>query len=223
VLEADPKNADARFLSARIASDQEDTKSASEILRGLLKDGVDGYAVDVALGELSRARGDSASARAAFEQATRWDPTQAEPLMALADIAAAEKVPDDELEKLEKLAPLSAHSPAVYQRLLRLLLAKKRFADAVRAGEAALWADVNGLTTHVLFAEALQETGDLSRARYELASAVLCPGEPPELADAHVRLAELLRKMGLRPDAKRALDRARKLDPSNARLKATPP
>jgi tetratricopeptide (TPR) repeat protein len=191
-------------------------------LRGLLKDGVDGYAVDVALGELSRARGDSASARAAFEQATRWDPTQAEPLLALADIAAAEKVPDDELEKLEKLAPLSAHSAAVYQRLLRLLLSKRRFADAVRAGEAALWADVNGLTTHVLFAEALQETGDLPRARYELESALLCPADPPELADAHARLGELLKKMGRTTDAKRELDRARKLDPSTPRLKAAP-
>jgi tetratricopeptide (TPR) repeat protein len=222
VLSADPKNADARFLSARIAADREDTKTAAETLRGLLKDGVDGYSIDTALGELSRARGDSASARAAFEQATRFDPTQAEPLQALADIAAAEKVPDDELEKLEKLAPLSAHSAAVHQRLLRLLLDKRRFADAVRAGEAALWADVNGLTTHVLFAEALAENGDLGRARYELESAVLCPGEPAELADAHARLGELLSKQGRRTDAKRAFDKARKLDPNNARLKAAP-
>ncbi|HWA77543.1 MAG TPA: hypothetical protein VG937_34640 [Polyangiaceae bacterium] len=222
VLQSEPKNADARFLSARIAADQEDQKAASEGLRGLLKDGVDGYAIDVALGELSRARGDSASARAAYEQAARFDPTQAEPLMALADIAAAEKVPDDELAKLEKLAPLAAHSAAVHRRLLRLLLDKRRFADAVKAGEAALWADVNGLFTHVAFAEALSETGDLARARYELESALLCDGEPAELADVHARLGELLNKLGRRADAKREFAAARKLDPASPRLNGVP-
>jgi tetratricopeptide (TPR) repeat protein len=222
VLRAEPKNADARFLSARIAADKDDPKSATETLRGLMKDGVDGYAIDVALGELSRARGDTASARAAYEQAARFDPTQAEPLMALADIAAAEKVPDEELAKLEKLAPLAAHSAAVHQRLLRLLLSKRRYADAVKAGEAALWVDVNGLFTHVGFAEALTETGDLARARYELESALLCDGEPAELADVHVRLGEVLTKLGRRAEAKREFAAARKLDPASPRLNAVP-
>lgn len=223
VLQREPKNADARFLAAQIASGQDDPKVAAETLRGLLKDGVDGYAIHVALGELARARGDSASARAAYEQAVRLDPTQSEPLLALADIAAKENVPDEELEKLEKLAPLAAHSPAVHRRLLRLLLAKRRFADAVKEGEAALWVDVNGLGTHVAFAEALSETGDLTRARYELESALLCAGEPAELADAHARLGQLLVKLGRRADAKRQFDQARKLDPASPRLHAAPP
>jgi Flp pilus assembly protein TadD len=220
VLTLDPKHADARFLLARIASDKEDFARAAEVLQSLVKDGFDGYQVDIALAELARARGDSASARAAFELATRQDPTQAEPLQALADIAAAENVPDDELVQLEKLAPLSPHQPSVYRRLLRRLLDKKRYVDAVKVGEAALWADVNGLATHVMFAEALAETSDLGRARYELESALLCPAEPIPLADAHVRLAEVLLKTKQRGEAKKHAEAAKKLDPTNQRLRA---
>lgn len=217
-LSKDPKQPDARFLLARIASEKEELSRASQLLQGLVTDGLDGYQVDVALGELARARGDSAAARAAFERAARQDPTQAEPLQALADLDAAENAVDDELEKLQKLAPLAPHQPGVYRRLLKLLVSKKRYADAVKLGEAALWVDVNGLPTHVLFAEALAETGDLTRARYELESAVLCPAEPALLADAHARLAELLLQLQQRAAAKEHAAAARKLDPATPRL-----
>ncbi|MFZ5895938.1 MAG: tetratricopeptide repeat protein [Myxococcota bacterium] len=203
VLAQDPKNPQARFMSARIASERDDKQAANSELRQLLKDGVDGYAIHVALGDLARARGDSASARAAFEQAARLDPTQSEPLIALADIAATEKVWDDELEKLEKLAPLSAHSPAVYRRLLTALIAKKRYADAVRVGESAIYSDINGLDTHVLFAQALEANGDTKRAVFELESALLCPGEAKQLADVHARLAELFEKTKRPAEVKR--------------------
>ncbi|HET9930036.1 MAG TPA: hypothetical protein VFQ35_05100, partial [Polyangiaceae bacterium] len=211
VLSRDPKNAQARFMSARLASERDDKQRATRELRALVKDGVDGYAIEVALGDLARAHNDSAGARAAFEQAYRFDPTQAEPLLALADIAASEKVSDDELDKLEKVAPLSAHSAAVHRRLLTALLEKKRFADAVRAGEAALYADINGLETHVLFARALEENGDLKRARFELESALACPGEPPQLADVHTRLAELLKRLKAPAEARRHEAEAKKL------------
>jgi Tfp pilus assembly protein PilF len=222
VLSQDPKNAQARFMSARLASERDDKKAANTALRELLKDGIDGYAIDVALGDLARARGDSASARAAFEQATRFDPTQAEPLLALADIAAKEKVPDDELEKLEKLALLSPHSPVVQRRLLAALLAKKRYADAVRAGEAALYADMNGLETHLLFAQALEEAGDLKRARFELESALLCHGEPLQLSLVHARLAQVLKKSKAPAEARRHEAEALRLDPENPLLKPAP-
>lgn len=222
VLSQDPKNAQARFMSARLASERDDKKAANAQMRELIQDGVDGYAIDVALGDLARARGDSASARAAFEQASRFDPTQAEPFLALADIAASEKVPDDELEKLEKVAPLSPHSPVVQKRLLAALLAKKRYADAVRAGEAALYADMNGIETHTLFAQALQETGDLKRARFELESALLCPGEPAQLSLAHAQLAELLKKLKAPAEARRHQAEALRLNPDNPLLKPAP-
>jgi Tfp pilus assembly protein PilF len=216
-LKSDPRQAQARFLRAQIHAEAGDKQSAETLLRAMLKDGQDGYSVDLELAELARARGDSASARAALELAHQRDPTQVEPLLGLAEIARAEDVPSEELLILEKLARLSEHSPAVHRRLLERLLAEKRYADAVRAGEAALWADINGLSTHVLFAEALENTGDLARARFELESAILCPGDPPERADAHARLAALLVRLKQPAQAKKQLREALKLDPGNER------
>jgi tetratricopeptide (TPR) repeat protein len=219
VLSLEPKHPQARFLEARLALALGETKRSSALLLSMLKDGIEGFAIHMALGEIARGRGDTLSARAAFEQAHRLDPTQADPLIALADIAAAKKDPKEELARLTALAPLSAHSPVVHRRLLQLLLEEKRYADAVRAGEAALWSDINGLWTHMAFAEALAETGDLVRARFELESAVLCPEAPAAVAEAHARLAELLLRLGKPLDARRAQDAARKLDSTNERLK----
>ena len=89
-------------------------------------------------------------------------------------------------------------------------------------GEAALYADVSGLTTHVLFAEALSKTGKRERAEFELASAVLCEGTPEDLAEAHARLAELYASNGKRALSKKEAAAARKLDPKNARLAKLP-
>lgn len=219
-LALSPKHAQGRFLQARLARATDDVKAAEELLRGLLRDGHDGYAIDLELADLALERGDTASARAALETAHRWDPSQVEPLLRLADLAAAEKVPDDELAKLRLLAPLAAHNPPIHQRLMRRLLDEKLHEEAVSAGEAALWSDLFGLSTHVLFAEALVARGDRARARFELESAVLCQGTPAELADAHLRLAELWRLENQSQKARSHVQVARQLDPDNPRLRS---
>ena len=219
-LSLEPKNAQARYLLARVAMADEDPKKAESLVHSMLKDGQAGYSVHLLLGEIAQAKKDVAGARAAFEQAHAADPTQSEPLSALADLAAAEKVPDEEVRQLEKLSRLAEHSPSVHRRLLRQLIALGRGAEAVKAGEAALWADIDGLDTHLAFAEALQVTGDLERARFELESATLCRGERGDRAEAHARLAELLLKMRRRTEAKTQWKKAIELDPSNSRAQA---
>lgn len=219
-LKIDPRQAQARFLRAQMHEQAGNRKQAEDLLRAMVKDGQDGYSVDLALAELARARGDSASARAALELAHQRDPTQVEPLLGLAEIARREDVPDQELTILQKLARLSEHSPSVHRRLLERLVMDRRYEDAVREGEAAIWADVNGLGTHVAFAEALERTGDLARARFELETAVLCPGKPAELADAHARLAGVLLRMKNPAQAKKALNEALRLDATSVRAAA---
>lgn len=219
-LKIDPRNAQARFLRARLLIQNGDRAGAETLLRAMVKDGQDGYSVDLELAELAHARGDFASARAALELAHRKDPTQVEPLIRLAELAQHEDVPTEELAILEKLARLSEHSPSVHRRLLERLLHEKRYADAVRAGEAAIWADINGLATHALFAEALTHTGDLARARFELETALLCPGEPHERADVHARYAELLVTLKRPAEARKHRQEALRLDPANARALA---
>jgi tetratricopeptide (TPR) repeat protein len=188
-----------------------DPKRAETLLRAMKQDGQGGYAVELQLGEIARARGDVASARASFEMAAAADPTQGEPLSALADLAASEKVPEEEARQLGKLALLSEHAPAVHRRYLAKLLELGRIEEAVRAGEAAIWADIDGLTTHQLFAEALEKKGDLGRARFELETATLCSGDPKDRARAHALLAELLLKLKNPAEARRHSKKALEL------------
>jgi len=200
-LALDPKNAQARFLSARLFAEAGQPKRAEALLSAMTKDGQDGYAVQVALGELARERKDGAAARAAFERAHQHDPTQADPLIALADLAAQENQPEEELRHLERLAPLTEHAAVVHRRLLARLIERGRYADAVRAGESAVWADLNGARTHLLFAEALEKTGALDRASFELESATLARGAPDVRAEAHTRLSRLLAQRGRKREA----------------------
>ena len=56
---------------------------------------------------------------------------------------------------------------------------------------------------------------------YELETALLCAGKPPEKATAHALLARELVALKRNAEAKAHLDEARKLDPDNAEARAT--
>jgi tetratricopeptide (TPR) repeat protein len=217
-LKSDPKFSDAIWIAARLALREENLKAARERVRQLLAGGHDGYEVQLLLSKLELERGDRARATAALEAAHRLDPTMADPLRMLADLARKHAQPDQELSSLRKLAKLEQHDPGVYRRLMRLLLERKLIDEALEVGQSALYADMNGLRTHQAFADVLTAAGQVSRAVYELESAVLCPGRPKEQADAHAQLAETLLLSGKRRAARRHAKEARRLDPSNPRL-----
>jgi len=219
-LALDPKFADARFLEAKLAA-HEDPARAAGALSKLIADGKDGYAVEMLLAQ-TLGSNDEAGAKRALQSASQHDPSQASPYYALADLAEKSGDTAAELQALRALALLEQHEPKVYQRLLRRLNETGAYAEAVQVGDAAIFADVSGLTTHVLFAEALTRTGNLERAEFELVSATLCEGPPEDVADAHARLAELYLSTKKRALAKKHADTARKLDPKNARLAKLP-
>ncbi len=219
-LALDPKFADARFLDAEMTA-HEDPPHAVAALRGLIADGHDGYSVEMLLAQTLGAN-DEANAVAALRAATRLDPTQAAPEYALADFADKKGDLPGELEALRVLAQLEQHEPRVYQRLLRHLIENGSYEEAVKVGEAAIYADVEGLETHLLFAQALNETHQRERAQFELESAVLCDGKPEDQAEAHARLAESYLAGGQRREAAKQAKLARALDPKNPRLGKLP-
>ncbi len=219
-LSLDPKLPDARFLDAQLSA-HEDPAHTVVAAHSLIADSHDGYAVEMLLAQ-TLGSNDEAGALAALEAAAKLDPTQAAPEYALADLAEKRGDSAAELAALRALAQLEQHEPRVYQRLLRRLNESGAFEEAVRVGEAAIYADVEGLVTHVLFAEALAKTGQRERALFELESATLCVGSAEDLADAHARMAELYLVAGNRREAKKHADKARALDPKNARLGALP-
>jgi cellulose synthase operon protein C len=215
-LALDPKLADARFLDAQLAAHEEPAHTTAT-LQKLIAEGKDGYAVEMLLAQ-TLGSNDEAGTKRALETATQLDPSQASPYYALADLAENSSDPVAELSALRALGALEQHEPKVYRRLLRRLNESGAFAEAAEVGEAAVFADISGLTTHLLFAEALARTGKRERAQFELESATLCEGTPQDVAEAHARLAELLAGSGKRALARKEADAARKLDPKNARL-----
>ncbi len=219
-LGIDPKFADARFLDAQLLA-HDDPVHAVSSLHKLIADGHDGYAVEMLLAQALGAN-DEAGAKVALESATSFDPSQATPQYALADLAEKNGDLPGEMRALRILCMLEQHEPKVYQRLLHRLIEVGAFDEAVTVGEAAIYADVEGLATHSLFAEALAKTKHRDRAIFELESAVLCQGSPDELAEAHARLAELYLEAGKRRAAKEQADAARALDPKNAHLSKLP-
>ena len=162
------------------------------------------------------------SQRRALESAISFDPAQASPHYALADLAEKQGDLPRELSALRALAGLEQHEPNVYQRLLRRLNQSGAFEEAARVGEAALYADISGLTTHQLFAESLLGAGNRARAKFELESAALCEGSDEDHAEVHARLAELYASEGQQKKAKQQVALARKLDPKNERLTRLP-
>lgn len=217
-LSLDPKFGDARFLDAQLSA-HETPAHAVGALHSLIGDGHDGYAVEMLLAQ-TLGSNDEGGALSALQAAAKLDPTQAAPEYALADFAEKQGDKAGELTALRSLAQLEQHEPKVYQRLLRRLNESGGFEEAVKVGEAAIYADMEGLATHVLFAEALAKTGQRERALFELESATLCVGSAEDLADAHARMAELYLAAGNRREAKKHADKARALDPKNARLGA---
>ncbi len=206
----EPNNADTRFLRAELNQREHPEKSIIT-LNKMVEAKQDGYAVRLLLGKLLAAAGDDPSARTALEKAASFDPSSATPQYLLAEMAHTRADDDAELAALRRLGELEQHENKVYRRLLGLLVAKKGWDEAVKVGEVAIYADMEGFTTHRLFGEALAQTGNKERAVFELESAAMSPAEPKELAENQTRLAELYAGAGRGRDAAKARKRAQEL------------
>lgn len=222
-LAIDPSNADAHFVAAQVAHTEKDADGAKRHLDTMRSAGHDGYVVRSMLADLAEEKKDEKEMRYELEAAYRLDPSQSEPLKGLFDLATNEKREGDALAALEKLAALEQHDRKVWRLLLDKLVTAKRWEDARKVGESAIFVDVMGAQTHTLYARALSATNAHAQAIYELESALLCPtakGGEKDKATAHAVLAQELLTLKKPADAKKHLDEALKLDPENADAKA---
>jgi tetratricopeptide (TPR) repeat protein len=186
----DANDPDAHFLTARIALSEGAPNEAIKELRAMLGDGHDGFDVEMLLAEAADATHDEATRLAAAQAAAQLDPTQPEPLYALLRYADARNDADGALDFLRRIAALTEHDASVYRELLTRLVARGLFAEAVKVGEAAIYVDITSFETHFAFAEALAQTGDKKRARFELESALLCEADPSRIAEAKRKLGK---------------------------------
>ncbi len=218
-LAADANYPDALWLSAKIAMAKRDAAGAEANLKKLVTAGHDGYVVEMALADLAEAKKDLPGMKAAFEKAAALDPSEDEPLQALVDLAHKQGDKDAELAGLEKLALLDEHDGRVYRRLVQALLDKKLYKEAVKYGDMGIYAGMENMQTHTLFAQALMGMKMYPRAIYELETAVLCKGADKDKADAYALLAQAYAGVPNHAAARKAAAEAKKLDPTNPRLK----
>ncbi|MBX3210167.1 MAG: tetratricopeptide repeat protein [Labilithrix sp.] len=219
-LAIDPKHGDARFVSAKLALGKKDAAGAERHLDAMRSAGKDGFVVHALLADIAEGKEDKAKMRYHLEAAHRLDPSQIDPLRGLYDLAHAEKREGDELELLRKLAQLEQHDKKIWRLLLEKLVATKQWDEARRVGDGAVFVDVTGGPTHVLYARALQAGNAHEKAVFELESALMTPMKDPEKATAHGLVAQSLAALKRTADATRHRDEALKLDPANAEAKA---
>jgi cellulose synthase operon protein C len=219
-LKIDGGNRDAHFVASKLAAAARDVDAQEKHLRAIVAGGGDGYTIEMALAVAADARKDRAGSRAALEAAHRFDPTQVDPLRALYDLATAEKRDADALSALREVARLDQHDRRAYKLLLGALVGGKRWDEARRVGQAAIYVDVESAEIHVDYARALSEGGDHAAASFELESALLCDDKPDKRAVALALLAAERLALGDAAGARVRRDEALKLDSSSPEARA---
>jgi tetratricopeptide (TPR) repeat protein len=219
-LAIDPKHADAHFVSAKLALGKKDAAGAEKHLDAMRSFGKDGFVVHMLLADIADGKEDKAKVRYHLEAAHRLDPSQTDPLKGLYDIAHEAKREGDELELLRKLAQLEQHDKKIWRLLLEKLVAQKQWDEARRIGDSAVYVDVTGGPTHVLYARALQAQGAHDKAAFELETALMTGMKDKEKATAHGLLAQSLVALKKTAEATKQRDEALKLDPENAEARA---
>jgi len=203
-LRHEPDNAQALYLKLRRAMRDKDPAEAQKLVDGLISAGHDGYAVRMKAADLAERQEDEDKVREHLQAAHRFDPSQAEPLQALYDLAHEKKDVDGELAALRLLSKLDQHDPRVWRRLLKLLVQRGYWKEAVAVGESALFVDLRNPEIHRLYARALARSGRFISAIYELNSAIIAGPEPAEAAAIYRMMAEGYRKLGRKEYAERA-------------------
>jgi Flp pilus assembly protein TadD len=202
-LKIDARSKDAHMVGFKIALQTHDLSAAEGHLREVERAGGTGYAVAISRAEVARGRRDKAAERAALEEAHGYDPTQAEPLHALYELANDEGRDADALSALRELAPLDQHDRRAWGLLLEKLTSARLWDEAKRVGQAALYVDVESATVHVAYAQALSATGDHETAVFELESSLLCESKPEDKAAARALLARERALLAQESQAKR--------------------
>jgi hypothetical protein len=222
-LAIDPKHADAHFVSAKIAIGEKDAKTASMHLDAMRAGGHDGFVVHMLLADIAEAANDKANVRYHLEAAYRLDPSQSDPLRGLFDLAHEAKNEADELDLLRKLAQLEQHDKKVWRLLLEKLVARKEWAEARRIGEGAIFVDVTGGPTHVLYAKALLAENANEQALFELDTALLTNMPPKEKGNVHALMAQAYTALKRPADAQKHKDEAQKLDSGSTEVQPPKP
>jgi tetratricopeptide (TPR) repeat protein len=195
-LALEPTEPDGLFLKLKLALAHQKLDEAAGLAQRMRDVGHDGYAVRMKAADIAEAKEDVEGMRRELFRAHELDPSQAEPLQALYDLARKREDKDEQLFLLRELARLDQHDRRVWRRLLALLVERGLWDEAVNVGQAAMFVDVMSPETHYHYARALARTGKQITAIFELNSALKAHPEPPLVAKIYATMAEGYRKLG---------------------------
>lgn len=186
VLMKHPDHALASYVHARFLQQQKNTKEAKRVLEKLIENGHDGYFVRIRLADIAEQNKDIKGAKHQLVRARQFDPMQTAPLRAIYHLAKDSSARDkgnegasdnEQLSVLRELSVLEQHDPSITLQLLEMLIDKKKWKEAMVAGERAVFVDLHNAKAHYLYALALKGEKHYDRAQFELESALLCePG-----------------------------------------------
>jgi Flp pilus assembly protein TadD len=194
-LRLDPKQADATYVKLRMAMSKKDLTEAEKQIAKLIADGHDGYAIRMKSADIAELKKDTIKMKADLEAAAKFDPSQAEPLQGLYDMAHKQQDAEGELKALGQIALLDQHDRKVWNMLLQRLVDRGRWEEAAKVGESALFVDVTNPKVHRLYARALARTGQFVSAVYELNSALICKPKPKDQAEIYEELGKAYDKL----------------------------
>jgi len=215
-LKANAKNMRALYLAYRFAKEPAEKEAKIAAIQAA---GGDGYFIRAQLALMAKKKKDKDEYKKQLEAAYRFDPTQAEPLGNLFEIAKEDNRDDDMLDIMRKYAMLDQHDPKVWGWLLKRLVDNKMWDEAKKVGEGAMFVAIYDEHVHTNYGKALAATGLHERAVFEFESALLCEPNAEDAATAHALAASSLVALKRNADAKTHLDEAKRLDPNNAEIK----
>ena len=211
LLKLAPRDPDALWIRVLIQVREKNAKQAGVELEKLLASGADGFLVQMMRAEIAQQRKQQSVAVLAWRSAHIFDPLAERPLRSLAQLATAKKDKTEAISLLSKLVKIDQSDAVSYRTLMALLLEAKRPQEAASLGEAAVYLDMEGMSTHRLYGTALESLGRRREALFEWESALLCRGDVAEKAEVHRLLAKLLSQLGRPQDAAKQLKAAESL------------
>ena len=212
-LALDGKNALALYLLGEIALDAHDSKAARARFEALRANGVDGYGIELALGEIAAADDDKDSAIRHYDAAKPFDPDRAEPYQLLAAIYRGMHRDADAIKEMRGYTLIEEHEADAARRLFDAEVAAKDTAGILDSAPRVTAIQPMQYYVHEQYGVALAASNRERDAVREFTAALGCAPRKP--APIHVELARAYQALGDKPRARAAAEAALKEDPGN--------
>lgn len=232
-LALDASQKDALYLDAQFALAEGDPAKAKTKLEAAATGGADGYDLRMDLGEIAKATNDAAGAKAHFERARAFDPTQVGALQQLVKLSFDAKDDAAALSYLKQILALEQNDGTAALYVLEKARALGKTKDILEYAPVALFIAPAAAKPHLWYAEALlstKKTEDAKKALFEAESVLVLPvttdeggapsPAPEDQLEARLLAAEAAFATGDKAKAKEHAQAALSVSPGNPRAQA---